>query len=177
MPPSEAPSRTAARRDATRFLTREKIPRLTAGCPRTAASVLACAQAPLPVAHELLVHDLAWSPEGDALLLLDKDRFCVCFLSLPAEPAAAAPPPVAPPPVPSSPGPPPVRPDEQRQDEQLTGDELVPPDEEEAVALAALALEADEAEALEAEALAAEADATDDLRPLGAVSQVAVRVS
>ena len=39
-----------------------------------------CRTAPLPVAHELRVSSLAWSPQGDALLLKDKERFCVCYI-------------------------------------------------------------------------------------------------
>ena len=56
-----------------------------------------CRTAPLPISHELSVLDLQWSPLGDALLLLDKDRFCVCFLTLPPDaPPTALPPAVAP---------------------------------------------------------------------------------
>ena len=44
-----------------------------------------CRTAPLPVAHELKASDLCWNPKGDALLLFDKDRFCVSFLTLPSD--------------------------------------------------------------------------------------------
>ena len=88
-------------------------------------------QAPLPIAHELHVSDLAWSAEGDALLLLDKDRFCVCSLPPPAEPASSAAL------DPSSAAPPIVMPAAQMQ----------PSAEEEAAALAELALEGDDEEA------------------------------
>ena len=46
-----------------------------------------CRTAPLPTAHELEISQLAWNAQGDALLLLDADRFCVCFVSLPSEPS------------------------------------------------------------------------------------------
>jgi len=45
-----------------------------------------CRTAPLPVAHELAVSEVQWNASGDALLLLDADRFCVCFVTLPPEP-------------------------------------------------------------------------------------------
>jgi WD40 repeat protein len=48
-------------------------------------SARGCRTAPLPVSHELSVRTLQWSATGDALLLLDDDRYCVCFLSLPAD--------------------------------------------------------------------------------------------
>lgn len=48
-----------------------------------------CRTAPLPIAHELEVTELSWSPQGDALLLLDNDRFCVCFLALPSDGATS----------------------------------------------------------------------------------------
>jgi hypothetical protein len=31
------------------------------------------------------VHSIQWDSEGGALLLLDAERFCVCFISLPPE--------------------------------------------------------------------------------------------
>ena len=52
-------------------------------------SAQGCRTAPLPAAHELSISELKWNPTGDALLLLDADRFCVCFLSLPPEQRAA----------------------------------------------------------------------------------------
>ena len=35
------------------------------------------------------VNSIQWDSEGEALLLLDAERFCVCFISLPPEHADA----------------------------------------------------------------------------------------
>ncbi|KAL1523802.1 hypothetical protein AB1Y20_018725 [Prymnesium parvum] len=41
-----------------------------------------CHTAPLPPRHQFRVTELSWSPKGDTLLLLDKERFCLCFVGL-----------------------------------------------------------------------------------------------
>jgi len=45
-----------------------------------------CQTAPLPEDRALRVSAAAWNAAGDALVLLDKDRFCVCFIRLGPEP-------------------------------------------------------------------------------------------
>ncbi|GFO22024.1 protein tilb [Plakobranchus ocellatus] len=35
----------------------------------------------VPVEGNFLIHNLAWHPEGDAILLIGKEQMCVCFLS------------------------------------------------------------------------------------------------
>jgi len=46
-----------------------------------------CRTAPLPAAHEMSVRSLRWRPNGDALLLIDRDsgRYCVSFLNVPGD--------------------------------------------------------------------------------------------
>ena len=46
-------------------------------------SASGCRTAPLPVSHGFRVTSIEWSSRGDALLLLDKDRFCISFVPLP----------------------------------------------------------------------------------------------
>lgn len=41
-----------------------------------------CRTAPLPAAHGFGVRQVTWNSGGDALLLLDEERFCVCFVTL-----------------------------------------------------------------------------------------------
>ncbi len=48
-----------------------------------------CRSAPLPEGGGFRVVALAWSPTEDALVLIDEERFCVCFIALPPEPATA----------------------------------------------------------------------------------------
>lgn len=50
-----------------------------------------CRTAPLPAAHELNVHGVRWNRKGDALLLLDRERFCVCFVNLQQDPCVRIP--------------------------------------------------------------------------------------
>ena len=51
------------------------------------APYCARAAAPLPAAHEMSVRSLRWRPNGDALLLIDRDsgRYCVSFLNVPGD--------------------------------------------------------------------------------------------
>mmetsp|Transcript_21913 Transcript_21913/g.49417 ORF Transcript_21913/g.49417 Transcript_21913/m.49417 type:complete len:220 (+) Transcript_21913:970-1629(+) len=44
-----------------------------------------CHTAPLPQVHGFRVCAMSWSPEGNILLLLDRERFCLCFIELPAD--------------------------------------------------------------------------------------------
>ena len=46
-------------------------------------SLPATAVTPSPPATQFRVDGLAWSAKGDTLLLLDKDRFCLCFIAPP----------------------------------------------------------------------------------------------
>ena len=45
-----------------------------------AKAAMTAATAPMPAEANFRVQSVEWSPNGDTMLLLDRERFCMCFM-------------------------------------------------------------------------------------------------